>query len=146
MTKGLNLNQTSAAPAPLRGDIIAESLADASTLETVTITSTRVEPVTPAHRTPWLKQWTLHTIEVPAADAARVADSLSQAFETARTNWYIDFKNDATHYIIFPGKVFNVDRRQPEQYKPVVSYGARLGVPRHQLAFSPATADWEREA
>jgi 3-hydroxy acid dehydrogenase / malonic semialdehyde reductase len=33
---------------------------------------------------------------------------------------------------------------QPEQYKPVASYGAKLGIPRHQLDFSPEIAYWER--
>jgi hypothetical protein len=126
------------------GDIIEESLVDKATLQTVHIVSTRVEPVTPQHKTPWLKQWTLHTIEVPEANAQRVADDLSRGLETKHTNWYIDFKNPTTHYIIFPNKVFKVDRSQPEQYEPVVSYGAGWGVPRHQLDFSPEIKYWER--
>lgn len=128
----------------LRGDIIEESLADKATLKTVSIISTRVAPVTPAHKTPWLKQWTLHTIEVPASWAAETAASLSHAIETKHHNWYIDFKNDTTHYVIYRNKVFKVDRSQPKQYKPVVSYGVKLGVPRHQLDFSPEIEHWEQ--
>jgi uncharacterized protein YndB with AHSA1/START domain len=128
----------------LRGDIIEESLANNSTLKAVSIISTRVEPVTPEHKTPWLKQWTLHTIEVPEDEASAIAEQLSHAIETERQNWYIDFKNDTTHYVIFPNKVFKIDRSQPEQYKPVVSYGIKLGVPRHQLDFSPEIKYWER--
>lgn len=127
----------------LRGDIIEESLADKSTLETVSIISTRIEPVTPEHKTPWLKQWTLHTIEVSEGEAAATAERLSHAIETRNHNWYIDFKNDTTHYVIFPDKVFKLDRSQPEQYKPVVSYGVKLGVPRYQLDFSPEIKYWE---
>jgi hypothetical protein len=108
-----------------KGDIIEESLADKATLQTVRIIKTRTETVTPKHKTPWLKQWTLHTIEVPEADARRVADDLSRTLETQHTNWYIDFRNPTTHYVIFPNKVFKVDRSQPEQYKPVVGYGVK---------------------
>ncbi|HJQ08273.1 MAG TPA: hypothetical protein VJ836_02190 [Candidatus Saccharimonadales bacterium] len=67
---------------------------------------------------------------MPDADAEQVAQNLSHALEKDHTNWYIDFKNDATHYVIFPDKVFKVDRSQPEQYKPVVIYGVKRGIPR----------------
>ena len=129
---------------PLHGDIIEESLADKATLKTVTIISTRVEKVIPKHKTPWLTQWTLHTIEVPVGKAAALAERLSHTLETSHHNWYIDFKNEAIHYIIFPGKIFMVDRGQPEQYKPVISYGAKQGVPRHQLGFTPTLKEWEQ--
>jgi len=127
-----------------KGDIIEESLADTATLKTVDIISTRVEAVTPKHKTPWLKQWTLHTIEVPEDKAEELAEKLSHAIETKNQSWYIDFKNDTTHYVIFPDKVFRVSRNDPEQYKTVVSYGIKLGIPRHQLDFSPEIKDWER--
>lgn len=127
-----------------KGDIIEESLANKTTLENVNIIATRIETVTPGHKTPWLKQWTLHTIEVSEDEAATVAEKLSHAIETEHPSWYIDFKNDTTHFVIFPGKVFKVDRSNPEEYKPVVSYGAELGIPRHQLDFSPDIAYWER--
>lgn len=126
----------------LLGDIIEESLADKATLKSVKIVTTRISPVTAKHKTPWLKQWTLHTIEVPEEDAGRVAEALSHGLEKEHTNWFIDFKNDTTHYVIFPDKVFKVDRSQSEQYKPVVSYGVKWGVPRHQLNFSPEIRDW----
>lgn len=128
----------------LTGDIIEESLTDKDALTTVKVISARVEPVTPEHKTPWLKQWTLHTIEVPEAEAATAAERLSHAIETQHHSWYIDFKNDATHYVIFPGKVFKVDRSQPEQYRAVVSYGVKLGIPPYQLDFSPQIKYWER--
>lgn len=122
-----------------QGVIIEESLADKITLASVNVISTDVAPVTPGHQTPWLKQWTLHTIEVPEDKAAALAERLSHAIETKHQSWYIDFKNDTTHYVIFPSKVFRVDRRQPGHYKAVVSYGVALGIPRHQLDFSPET-------
>lgn len=127
-----------------KGDIIEESLADTATLKDVNIIATRVEVVTLDHKTPRLKQWTLHTIEVPEGEAAIVAEKLSHAIETDHPSWYIDFKDDMTHFVIFPNKVFKVDRSNPEEYKPIVSYGVKLGIPRHQLDFSPEIAYWER--
>ena len=125
-----------------RGDIIEESLSNKNVLKEVNIVSTRVEKVTADHKTPWLKQWTLHTIEVTPAEAEALAEKLSHSLDG--NYWYIDFKNDKTHYIIFPNKVFTVNRSQPEQYKPVVSHGLSLNIPRHQLDFSPEIKDWER--
>lgn len=127
---------------PYRGDVIEESLQDKTTLKGLHIVSTRVEQVTKEHKTPWLKQWTLHTIEVPDNEAESLAERLSHSIDGE--HWYIDFKNDATHFIIFPHKVFKVNRKQPEEYKPVVTYGLSINIPRHQLDFSPAIKYWER--
>lgn len=127
----------------LKGEIIEESLQDKSVLKNIVIESTRVEEVTEGHKTPWLKQWTLHTISVSEAGAVELAETLSHALEP--NYWYIDFKNDAVHYIIFPGRVFRVDRSKTDQYKPVVSYGLSLNIPRYQLDFSPDIKYWERD-
>src|SRR5580765_4359570 len=108
-----------------QGDIIEESLTNKDVLKSVNIIATRIEPVTPDHKTPWLKQWTLHTIDVGENDAASLATMLSKVVEHSSSghgNWYIDFKNDTTHYVIFPHKVFKVDRSQPQQYKAVVAH------------------------
>ena len=50
---------------PYRGVIIEESLEDKDVLKEVRILSTKVEPVTEKHKTPRIKQWTLHTVEIP---------------------------------------------------------------------------------
>lgn len=126
----------------LKGDVIEESLQDSSVLKDLNIISTRVEKVTKDHKTPWLKQWTLHTIEVEEDEAAELAEKLSH--KLTDNYWYIDYKDDDTHYVIFPNKVFKVNRHQPEEYKPVVSYGLSLNIPRYQLDFSPEIKYWER--
>ena len=126
----------------MRGDVIEESLQDKSILKNLNIVSTRVEKVTEKHKTPWLKQWTLHTIEVPDAEGEKLAEKLSRTLEP--NYWYIDYKNSDTHYIIFPKKVFRVNCKSPEEYKPVVSYGVSLNIPRYQLDFSPEIKSWER--
>jgi hypothetical protein len=128
--------------AKLTGDVIEESLKDKSVLKNLDIKITRVEKVTKKHRTPWLKQWTLCTISVPEDKAASLAETLSQALEA--NHWYVDYKNDTTHYVIFPGKVFKVNRKQPKEYKPVVDYGLSLHIPIYQLDFSPEIKYWER--
>jgi len=55
------------------GVIIEESLTDNSVLNDVNIISTKVEPVTEKHKTPWVKQWTMHTVKIPAGEEAEVA-------------------------------------------------------------------------
>ena len=124
------------------GVIIEESLKDKAVLKLVEIASTKVEPVTKEHKTPWLKQWTLHTVKIPESNIDKVAEVISKSLEP--NYWYADFKNSEHHYIIFPNKVFKVDRSKPEQYKQVSSYGLGLGIPDYQLDFSPAIKQWER--
>lgn len=120
-----------------RGVIIEESLADKTVLGTVKIVSTEIEPVTEKHQTPWLKQWTLHTVEIPETDAERVAEELSRVIIRDPLSWYADFKNASRHFIIFPDKVFSIDRRNQGEYEAAKQYGISLGIPEHQVNFSP---------
>jgi len=124
------------------GVIIEESLKDKAVLDHVKISKTKAEPVTEHHKTPWLKQWTLHTVEIQDKQADAVADLLSRSLEN--NYWYADFKSDDYHYIIFPDKVFKIVRGRPEQYEPVVKHGLGLGIPDYQLDFSPIIKQWER--
>ena len=118
------------------GTIIEESLGDKSVLQKIKILKTRVEPVVERHKTPWLKQWTLHTVEIPESEAGQVAQELSKALESEH-NWYADYKNGSTHYIIFNGKIFKIDRKSGEQYSEAKQYGISLGIPPYQVNFSP---------
>jgi hypothetical protein len=119
---------------PYVGTIIEESLSDTSVLEQLRITSTRVEPVTERHQTPWVKQWTLHEVEIPDDKAEKVAEQLSRVL--GPQSWYADFRDDTHHYIVFPDKVFKVERKDPAQYEQAVAYGLGLGIPDYQLDFS----------
>lgn len=124
------------------GVIIEESLESKDVLKKIEIANTKVEKVTEHHKTPWLKQWTLHTVEIPEDKSDDVAKTLGKSL---RDNyWYADFKNDKFHYVIFPNKVFKVDRSKPEQYEAVVKHGLSLGIPDYQLDFSPTIKQWER--
>lgn len=116
------------------GVIIEESLQDRTVLKYVKIVGTEVEPVTVRHKTPWIEQWTLHTVEIPESRADEIAKKISTSLDSEHS-WYADFKNDAFHYIIFRGKVFKVDMSKKEQYKDVTRYGVSLGIPDYQLAF-----------
>lgn len=125
------------------GVIIEESLADQSILKDVKIVSTKTEAVTAEHKTPWLEQWTLHTVEVPEDRAESTAREISASLDHAHS-WYADFKNDSTHFIIFRDKIFKVDRSKPEQYAEAVKHGLALGIPEYQLDFSPEVKEWGR--
>jgi hypothetical protein len=118
------------------GTIIEESLDDKSCLKDLNIVSTKIEQVTESHKTPWLKQWTLHTVEIDENKAESTASKLSDALDK-KHEWYADFKNKQFHYIIFRGKVFRIDRSKPDEYEEVKKYGMSLGIPDYQLDFSP---------
>lgn len=122
---------------PYKGIIIEESLDDASVLKDVRVLWSVVEPVTEEDGTPELDHWTLCTFEVDDADAEALAKRLCGALDDGkRGHWFADFKNDAKHYVIFPGKIFVIDRSEPDAYKPATLYGLSIGIPAHQLAFS----------
>jgi hypothetical protein len=128
------------------GVIIEESLQGASVLRQLKILKTKVEPITPEHKTPWLKQWTLHTVLINENDADKVAEEISHAFDYSHGSaWYADFKNDKTHYIIFKDKVFKIDRSRIEEYQAATKYGISLGIPEYQVDFAPNTIEWKRE-
>ncbi|HUB93619.1 MAG TPA: hypothetical protein VMB52_03895 [Verrucomicrobiae bacterium] len=124
------------------GVIIEESLKDKAVLQAVKIISTQIEPASKAHNTPWLKQWTLHTVRISAEQADTIAERLRASLD--RNCWYADFKNDTTHYIIFSDKIFQIDRRNIEAYEAATNHGLRLRIPSYQLDFVPNTIHWER--
>lgn len=117
------------------GAIIEESLKDPPVIKIVKILKTRVEKVTYKHKTPWLKVWTLHFVEVRESQIDKTADLLSQSIEGEHSSWYIDLKNDKYHYIIFPDKIFKVDLKTPDLYEAARQYGLSLGIPRYQMTF-----------
>ncbi|OGG48494.1 hypothetical protein A3G63_01515 [Candidatus Kaiserbacteria bacterium RIFCSPLOWO2_12_FULL_52_8] len=126
-----------------KGVIIEESLDNKQVLQNVRIVSTEVETVTKEHNTPYLKQWTLHTVEIPEGNVEKITEQLSQYLEKEH-NWYADFKNEKYHYIIYRGKVFKVDLKNPILYKEAKRYGISLGIPEYQVDFAPEDKVWER--
>ena len=127
-----------------RGMIIEESLGDISVLGQVEIIETKIEPVTPDHKTPWVSQWTLHTVELPYEYADKLADEISKSFDPQHPHWYADFKNDEHHYIVYSVKVFKVDLSDPKLYKDAREYGIRIGIPEYQVDFASDDQVWER--
>ncbi|TAK96975.1 hypothetical protein EPO05_00410 [Patescibacteria group bacterium] len=125
------------------GVIIEESLEKKDVLHGLKNIETKVEKVTEEHQTPWVEQWTLHTVEVTENQARSVAEELSKSLDSQH-NWYADFKNDSHHYIIFRDKVFCIDRKSQEQYDEAKRYGISLGIPEYQVDFHPDIKEWER--
>ena len=121
-------------PQNYEGVIIEESLEDKSVLQDVKILETTIKPVTENHKTPWIKQWTLHTIEVPEERAGEITEKISHSLDYSHGDaWYADFKNDTTHFIIFRNKVFKIDRSSREEYDEATKHGLTLGIPDYQL-------------
>ncbi len=117
-----------------RGAIIEESLENKDILKKVKIISTKVEKVTEEYETPWLSQWTIHSVEIPENEAREIAEKISQSLDSNHGgSWYADFINDTHHYIIFRNKVFYVDRKNKKQYDEAERYGILLGIPERQL-------------
>jgi len=115
-----------------KGNIIEESLSDKSVLKEINIISMRVEKVADEHQTPWLSQWTLNTIEVSGSQADNLAEKLSKALDPEH-GWYIDYRNDKYHYVIFKNKVFKLDRSKKSDYDEMIKYGLHVGTPDYQL-------------
>ena len=127
-----------------KGVIIEESLEDKSVLDDVKILSTKIEPVTKEHQTPWIKQWTLHDVEIPAGKASEIAEKIRRALDREH-DWYADYKTDNEHYIIYRDKVFHVtDRSDKKQYGEATAYGISIGIPAYQVDFAPNVTQWER--
>lgn len=125
------------------GVIIEESLEDKNVLKKVKIIKTEVEEVTEEHKTPWIKQWTMHHVSIPPEQAASIGSEISKALDS-KHNWYADFKTDKTHFIIYRNKVFKIDRSKREEYDEATKYGISLGIPDYQVDFSPHVKVWER--
>ncbi len=128
-----------------KGVIIEESLENKDVLKEIKILETKVEPITDEHKTPWLKQWTLYTVEISEDKAQAIAEKISQLLDREHGgSWYADFKNDTHHYIIFRNKVFYIDRTNKEQYDEAKIYVISLGIPEYQVDFHPEIKQWER--
>jgi hypothetical protein len=125
------------------GVIIEESLEDKSILQKVKIVSTKIEEVTEKHKTPWIEQWTLHSVEIQEDKADEIAKELSSALDS-KHNWYADFENETHHYIIFRNRVFFIDKKSKEQYDEAKNYGISLGIPEYQVDFHPEIEEWKR--
>jgi hypothetical protein len=125
------------------GVIIEESLENKDILKKVRIFRTRIENVTKKHKTYWVKQWTLHDVEIFGNEAESIAKELSRLLDS-RHAWYADFKNDSYHYIIFRNKVFLINRNSKEQYDAAKKYGMSLGIPEYQVDFHPDIKKWQR--
>jgi hypothetical protein len=125
-----------------KGVIIEESLSDTDILKETRIIDTKVEPVTEEHKTPWLKQWTLHTIEIQEEKADIVAEKISKSFDKEHPDWYTDYKNGKYHYIIYASKIFKVDLNDPILYREAKEYGISIGIPDYQVDFVPEDKVW----
>jgi hypothetical protein len=127
------------------GVIIEESLDEKKILndKRIKIISTEVEKVTQEHKTPWLNKWTLHKVEIDEENAEKIVDLLSTSLDKIH-NWYADFRNNKYHFIVFKKKIFVVNLNRKEEYRDVIRYGLKLGIPEYQVDFHPEVEKWER--
>lgn len=128
----------------LTGVIIEESLEDISVLNKVKVIETIVEEVTEEHKTPWLNKWTIHTVEIEDNIGDELSHVISSALESQH-DWYVDYRNDKFHYVIFRGKVFKIDRSKSYEYEEIKRYGVSKGIPDYQLDFSYHIEEWKKK-
>src|SRR3989338_619243 len=126
-----------------RGVVIEESLENKDILKGIKILKTNIEPIKEKHKTSWVKQWTLHTVEIKEENVEKIAEQLSQNLDK-KHNWYADFQNKHYHFIIYQGKIFKVDLKNPTLYKDAKEYGISLGIPEYQVDFAPEDKVWKR--
>ncbi len=120
--------------AKYKGVIIEESLENKDILKKVKIVSTKIEEVTDEHQTPWLSQWTLHTIEIEPEKVDEIARQISKNLEREH-DWYADFNDGENFYVIFRDKIFTYKKGDKEGKQKAVDYGLSLGIPDYQLDF-----------
>jgi len=76
-------------------------------------------------------------VEIPEDEAQFFANEISQLFDKEHPDWYVDYKNDKYHFIIYADKILKVDLQNPESYNDVKLYGLSIGIPDYQLPFPP---------
>ena len=76
-------------------------------------------------------------MEIPLGKADEIAQEISHSLDKNRGgSWYVDFKNELRHYVVYPDKVFSIDRKVKQQYDEAEKYGVSIGIPQYQLVTS----------
>lgn len=117
-----------------RGVIIEESLIQKGILQKCSVLQTQVVAVTERHQTPWIHQWTLHTVAIPAPQALEIASELSKSLDPEHA-WYANFDNGEDYFVIFRNAIFPWQKGDQEAVERVKRYGRQLGIPEYQLDF-----------
>ncbi|MDP2593308.1 MAG: hypothetical protein Q8P52_01515 [bacterium] len=123
--------------------IVEESLTDIHALVGLHILSHKVELTEERHNTPWIPQWTIREVEIPDEKADIVAERISLVLDE-KFPWCVVFKNSTHRYVIFPRKVFSVDRFSKLQCENVEGYGQSVGVSCEDCDFPSFKKEWER--
>lgn len=117
-----------------KGVIIEESLIDTEIIKELNVLQKEVEEINKEDNTPWLTKWTMDTVVIEETKIDEYTNRLSELIDTKHCNdWYCDFRNDKYHYVVFPNKVFKLDRNKKQDYIDMQEYAIKLGLPKHQL-------------
>lgn len=117
-----------------KGVIIEESLTNLDILKELRIVHTQISKVTQKDETPWIKQWTMHTVIIKEDKIDEYAQKLSQLIDIEHcSNWYCDFKNEQFHYVVFFNKIFCLNKSKKQDYEQMREYAITLGLPEYQL-------------
>ena len=89
--------------------------------------------------TPWTLTWSKVDFSIKDEDADRAAKIFQEVIDPNPKHWpkwYVDFKNERTHYIVYRNKIFKVNRSNKINYKPAFDHGLALGIPIDQFGIA----------
>src|SRR3990167_7576171 len=84
-----------------KGTIIKESLENEDILKDVKILGTEIEKVVEEHKTPWLKQWTLYSVEIPEKRAKEIVEKISKLGYSIKLPPLVPYKYENTIFLLF---------------------------------------------
>lgn len=114
-----------------KATIIEESLENKRVLELGKIISTQIYPSEAS--TPWIKQWTIHQVEVEN-NVLAFAQELSQSIDSKHPDkWYANLASEKVQFVIFYHKVFEYRRGDLKERQKAINYGQAIGIPIEQL-------------
>ena len=98
-----------------KGVIIEESLKDKSVLKDLNIIKTKTEVVTNSHKTPWLKKWTIRTVEFDDKDEDIICEKLKKCIDD-KHEWYIEIESNKWNILIFHDNIIKKRIFHPPSY------------------------------
>ncbi len=106
------------------GLIVEESLEDSRILNTFKILHVEItKDLKPEDR------WHIYTVEASQKEIEKLSKWIKP------TLWFVHFWRQNELLVVFPNKIFSLERSNEKNWKEAIGYGLALGIPRKQLNF-----------
>ena len=100
------------------GTVVEESLKDSRFLNTLNIQSVRISGADNPN-----ERWHLYRVEISESQLNELAQQLKP------NKWYAHFWDKQTIYVVFPGKIFEMDRQDKSSWQSAIDYGLNIDIP-----------------